>query len=142
VEPKRTCCRVKRLNGKSLPALALVLTDRYMCRQHRITLVSFNVHTMIHLYIPTICTTSLPKPPFSNTTTSFDFSCACVHYVAGRCGSIVPIALAVSTPSAFLDFSGSWSICVECLVGVLERPNCLLEICPASPLIGALDCAA
>ncbi len=130
------------MNGKSPPALALVHDRQVRYRQHRITLVSFDVHTTIHLYIPTICTKQPPQLSPLEHQTIFNFSCTCVHYVAGRCGSMVPIALAVSTPSAFFDFSGSWSICVECLVGVLERPNCLLEICPASPLSGALDCAA
>lgn len=35
-------------------------------------------------------------------------------------------------PSPFLDFSGSFVISVECLVAVVERPFCLLEMSPPS----------
>jgi len=51
----------------------------------------------------------------------------------GLFGSTGPMSLAVSgAPSPFLLFSGSSWMAVECLVGVLERPFCLVSIAPAS----------
>lgn len=55
----------------------------------------------------------------------------------------VPMDLAVSgVPSPFLLFSGSLPMSVECLVAVVERPNCLLEMAPWSPFCGSLAVAA